>query len=33
MLAKVTSIGEDMSKDKPDLNKAVKFVFEVANRK
>jgi len=33
MLAKVTSIGEDLSKDKPDLNKAVKLVFEVANRK
>jgi TRAP-type C4-dicarboxylate transport system substrate-binding protein len=33
MLAKVTSIGEDLSKDKPDLNKAVKTVFEVANRK
>ena len=33
MLAKVTSIGEDLSKDKPDLNKVVKMVFEVANRK
>ena len=33
MLAKVTPIGEDLSKDKPDLNKAVKLVFEVANRK
>ena len=33
MLAKVSTIGEDLSKDKPDLNKAVKLVFEVANRK
>jgi len=33
MLAKVTSIGDDLSKDKPDLNKAIKMVFEVANRK
>jgi TRAP-type C4-dicarboxylate transport system substrate-binding protein len=33
MIAKVTPIGEDLSKDKPELNKAVKFVFEVANRK
>ena len=33
MIAKVSSIGEDLSKDKPDLNKAVKLVFEVANRK
>lgn len=33
MLAKVSSIAEDLSKDKPDLNKAVKLVFEVANRK
>ena len=33
MIAKVTAIGEDLSKDKPDLNKAVKLVFETANRK
>ena len=33
MIAKVSSIGEDLSKDKPDLNKAVKLVFEVATRK
>ncbi len=33
MLAKVTPIGEDLSKDKPELNKVVKLVFEVANRK
>ena len=33
MLAKVSSIGEDLSKDKPDLNKAVKLVFESAKRK
>ena len=33
MIAKVSSIGEDLSKDKPELNKAVKLVFEVANRK
>lgn len=32
MLAKVSKIGEDLSKDKPDLNKAVKLVFEVAAR-
>ena len=29
MIAKVSTIGEDLSKDKPDLNKAVKLVFEV----
>ena len=33
MIAKVSTIGEDLSKDKPDLNKAVKLVFEAANRK
>jgi TRAP-type C4-dicarboxylate transport system substrate-binding protein len=33
MIAKVSTIGEDLSKDKPDLNKAVKMMFEVANRK
>jgi TRAP-type C4-dicarboxylate transport system substrate-binding protein len=33
MLAKVKSIGDDLSKDKPDQNKAIKMVFEVANRK
>jgi TRAP-type C4-dicarboxylate transport system substrate-binding protein len=32
MLAKVSKIGEDLSKDKPDLNKAVKLVFEAAAR-
>jgi TRAP-type C4-dicarboxylate transport system substrate-binding protein len=32
MLAKVSSIGEDLSKDKPELNKAIKMVFEVAKR-
>jgi TRAP-type C4-dicarboxylate transport system substrate-binding protein len=32
MLAKVTSIGEDLSKDKPELNRAVKLVFEVAKK-
>ena len=32
MLAKVSTIGEDLSKDKPDLNKAVKLVFEVAKK-
>jgi TRAP-type transport system periplasmic protein len=32
MLAKVTSIGEDLSKDKPDLNRAVKLVFEAAKK-
>jgi TRAP-type C4-dicarboxylate transport system substrate-binding protein len=32
MLAKVTSIGEDLSKDKPELNKAVKLVFEAAKK-
>jgi len=30
MLAKVSTIGEDLSKDKPDLNKAVKLMFEAA---
>ncbi len=32
MIAKVSSIGEDLSKDKPELNKAVKLVFEVAKK-
>ncbi len=32
MLAKITSIGEDLSKDKPDLNAAVKLVFDSAKR-
>jgi TRAP-type C4-dicarboxylate transport system substrate-binding protein len=32
MLAKVSTIGEDLSKDNPDLNKAVKLVFESAKR-
>jgi TRAP-type C4-dicarboxylate transport system substrate-binding protein len=32
MIAKVSSIGEDLSKDKPDLNNAVKLLFESAKR-
>jgi TRAP-type C4-dicarboxylate transport system substrate-binding protein len=32
MLKKVSSIGEDLSKDNPELNKAVKIVFESAAR-
>ena len=32
MLAKVSTIGEDLSKDKPDLNAAVKLVFDSAKR-
>jgi TRAP-type transport system periplasmic protein len=32
LVAKVSTIGEDLSKDKPDLNKAVKLVFESAAR-
>jgi TRAP-type transport system periplasmic protein len=32
MLAKVSTIGEDLSKDKPELNKAVKMVFEVSRK-
>jgi TRAP-type transport system periplasmic protein len=32
MLAKISSIGDDLSKDKPDLNKAVRQVFESAAR-
>ena len=32
MIAKISSIGEDLSKDKPELNKAVKLVFESAAR-
>jgi TRAP-type transport system periplasmic protein len=30
--AKISSIGDDLSKDKPDLNKAVSLVFESAKR-
>jgi TRAP-type C4-dicarboxylate transport system substrate-binding protein len=33
MLKKVSTIGEDLSKDKPELNKAVKLMFEAANKK
>ena len=32
MIAKVASIGEDLSKDNPELNKAVKLAFESAKR-
>jgi TRAP-type C4-dicarboxylate transport system substrate-binding protein len=32
MLAKISTIGEDLSKDKPELNAAVKLVFETAQR-
>jgi TRAP-type C4-dicarboxylate transport system substrate-binding protein len=32
MLAKISTIGEDLSKDKPDLNAAVKLVFDSAKR-
>jgi TRAP-type C4-dicarboxylate transport system substrate-binding protein len=32
LVAKVSSIGEDLSKSKPDLNKAVKIAFESAKR-
>ncbi len=32
MVAKVTTIGEDLSKDNADLNKAVKLVFDSAKR-
>jgi TRAP-type C4-dicarboxylate transport system substrate-binding protein len=32
MLKKVSTIGEDLSKDNPELNKAVKLVFEAAKR-
>jgi TRAP-type C4-dicarboxylate transport system substrate-binding protein len=32
MLAKISSIGDDLSKDKPGLNKAVELVFESAAR-
>jgi TRAP-type C4-dicarboxylate transport system substrate-binding protein len=32
MIAKVSSIGEDLSKDKPDLNKAVKMFFEISRK-
>jgi hypothetical protein len=32
MIAKVSSIGEDLSKDNPELNKTVKLVFESAAR-
>jgi hypothetical protein len=30
--AKVSTIAEDLSKDNPDLNKAVKLVFDVAKQ-
>jgi len=32
ILAKISSIGDDLSKDKPELNAAVKLVFESAKR-
>jgi TRAP-type C4-dicarboxylate transport system substrate-binding protein len=32
MTAKISTIGEDLSKDKPELNAAVKLVFETAQR-
>jgi TRAP-type transport system periplasmic protein len=32
MIARISSIGDDLSKDKPDLNKAVTVVFESAAR-
>jgi TRAP-type C4-dicarboxylate transport system substrate-binding protein len=32
MLQKISSIGDDLSKDNPELNKAVKLVFEAAAR-
>jgi TRAP-type transport system periplasmic protein len=32
MMAKISTIGEDLSKDKPELNAAVKLVFETAQR-
>ena len=32
MMASISTIGEDLSKDKPDLNAAVKLVFESAKR-
>jgi TRAP-type C4-dicarboxylate transport system substrate-binding protein len=32
MVAKISTIGEDLSKDNPDLNKAVKLVFESAKK-
>jgi TRAP-type transport system periplasmic protein len=32
MMAKIASIGDDLSKDKPELNQAVKIVFESAAR-
>jgi hypothetical protein len=31
LIAKISSIGFDLSKSKPDLNKAVATVFETAN--
>jgi TRAP-type C4-dicarboxylate transport system substrate-binding protein len=31
-VSKVSSIGEDLSRDNPDLNKAVKLMFEIAKR-
>jgi hypothetical protein len=32
MMAKISTIAEDLSKDKPELNAAVKLVFESAQR-
>jgi TRAP-type C4-dicarboxylate transport system substrate-binding protein len=32
LIAKVSSIGEDLAKDNPDLDKTVKFLFETAKR-
>jgi TRAP-type C4-dicarboxylate transport system substrate-binding protein len=32
MMAKISTIGEDLSKDKPELNAAVKLVFDAATR-
>jgi TRAP-type transport system periplasmic protein len=32
MLARISSIGDDLSKDRPELNKAVKSVFDAASR-
>ena len=32
MMAKISTIGEELSKDKPELNAAVKLVFETAKR-
>jgi hypothetical protein len=32
MIEKISGIGEDLSKTKPELNKAIKTVFESAKR-